>query len=311
MVATSPETPEFTELRVRHRGQLADAGIRVLRSPVGAACSAVIVILALAALLAPVAAPASPRTISSDVLIAPSFDSISPADIGDGFGLNLMGTDHLGRDVLSRMMHGARASLYVGFLVVFFGTLVGTVIGLVSGLLGGWIDLTIQRFVDALLAFPAILLVMAIVSVLQPSTTNAVLSIAVVVAASNSRVVRGAVISVKNNVYIEAAVATGAGQLRIMLQHILPNVAAPILILISAGFGAAILIEGALSFLGLATQPPDTSWGVILRDGRDRIETSPWPALFAGGAIATTVLSFNLLGDVIRDVLDPRLRGTR
>ena len=152
---------------------------------------------------------------------------------------------------------------------------------------------------------------MAILSVLTPSTTNAILAIAVFIAASNSRVVRGAVFSVKENVYIEAAEVIGASPPRRMFRHVLPNVMPPILILISAGFGAAILIEGALSFLGLATQRPDVSWGMMLRDGRQYMESVPWVAIAAGVSIAVTVLAFNLLGDVIRDVIDPRLRGSR
>ena len=168
-----------------------------------------------------------------------------------------------------------------------------------------------QRFVDSIQAIPALMMTIAIISVIGPSTTNAVLAIAVFISASNSRVVRGAVFSVRENVYVEAAEVIGASPLRRMVRHVLPNVMPVILILISAGFGSAILIEGALSFLGLATQLPDVSWGISLRDGRIFMEEQPWMALSAGVAIALTVLAFNLLGDVIRDVIDPRLRGSR
>ena len=180
-----------------------------------------------------------------------------------------------------------------------------------SGFAGGTADLIIQRFVDAIQAIPALMMTIAIIAVIGPSTTNAVIAIAVFVSASNSRVVRSAVFSVKENVYIEAAEVVGASPLRRLVRHVLPNVMPVILILISAGFGAAILIEGALSFLGLATQLPDVSWGISLRDGRIFMEEQPWMAISAGTAIAITVLAFNLLGDVIRDVLDPRLRGSR
>lgn len=306
---TTSDALEISEFSQRTRNQYLDAAIRVGRSPVGAIAAGVILLLVLSAIFAPLISPARPTAISRETLIEPTLENIGPGSIGDGFGFHLLGTDHIGRDLLSRLLHGARVSLYVGFLTVFAGTIIGALVGLTSGLFGGPLDLIIQRFVDALLAFPAIVLTMAIVSVLSPSTTNAVLSIAIVVAASNSRVVRGAVIAVKENVYIDAARSVGASQMRIMFQHILPNIAAPLLILISASFGSAILIEGALSFLGLATQAPDASWGVILRDGRGIVEQSPWPALWAGSAIAISVLAFNMLGDVIRDVLDPRLRG--
>jgi ABC-type dipeptide/oligopeptide/nickel transport system permease subunit len=280
------------------RHPMVDATRRILRTPVGAVTAAVIAVLVLSAILAPVLATHSPRAISADNYAGPSVD-------------HLLGTDPIGRDTFSRLLYGARTSLYVGFLTVFVGTLVGAIAGLISGFAGGWIDLVIQRIVDAIFAFPGILLAMAIVSVLGPSTTNSMLAIAVIVAANNSRVVRGAVLSIMQNTYIEAAIATGANPVRVAGRHVLPNVVAPLLILISSAFGAAILIEGGLSFLGLGTQPPNASWGVMLSEGRVVMEASPWLAIFSGLAIGITVLSFNLLGDVIRDVLDPRLRGSR
>ena len=289
----------FADLAARQRHPAVDATIKIARSPVGAASGAIIILLIVVALSAPYVTPFDPQAISRDKFVAP------------GVSGHWLGSDGIGRDILTRVMYGARISLYVGFLTVGFGTLAGALIGLVSGFAGGWVDLVIQRIVDAIQSFPAILLAMAIVSVIGPSTTNGVLAIALVVAVNNSRVVRGAVLSVKENTYIEAARSIGASPTRVMTRHILPNVVAPILILVSAGFGSAILIEGALSFLGLATQPPDASWGLMLSRGRESIETSPWLALFPGLAIAGTVLSFNLLGDVVRDVLDPRLRGSR
>ncbi len=288
----------FGEIAAQQRHPAVDATLKIMRSPVGAVSGALIILLVAVALLAPYITPFDPQAISRDKFVAPGAE-------------HLLGTDGIGRDILTRVMYGARISLYVGFLTVGFGTLAGTFVGLVSGFAGGWVDLSIQRVVDAIQSFPAILLAMSIVSVIGPSTTNGVLAIALVVAVNNSRVVRGAVMSVKENTYIEAARAIGASPTRVLARHILPNVVAPILILVSAGFGAAILIEGALSFLGLATQPPDASWGLMLSRGRESIETSPWLALFPGMAIAITVLSFNLLGDVVRDVLDPRLRGSR
>lgn len=271
---------------------------RIVRTPVGAISLGVILLLILIAVFGPWITPYS--------FVAPSIDTYAGPS-----SAHWLGTDNIGRDTLSRLIQGARISIYAGFLTVTFGTIAGSVVGLISGFLGGATDLVVQRFVDAIQAIPALILTIAIISVIGPSTTNAVLAIAVFISASNSRVVRGAVFSVKENVYLEAAEVIGASPTRRMVRHVLPNVMPPILILISAGFGAAILIEGALSFLGLATQLPDVSWGIMLRDGRIFMEDQPWMALSAGSAIAITVLSFNLLGDVIRDVIDPRLRGSR
>lgn len=283
------------------RGQrhwLLDASIRVLKKPVGAASALVIGILVAAALLAPYVAPFDPIAISIETFQAPNTTYF-------------FGTDDLGRDMFSRILHGSRISLYVGFLAVCLGSLGGALVGLISGFAGGWIDMVIQRIVDAVLAFPGIVLAMSLVAVLGTSTTNALLAIAIVIIPFQSRVVRGAVLSVKQNVYIEAAQTIGATPQRIMFRHVLPNVVAPILILISASLGNAILIEAGLSFLGLSTQPPEPSWGLMLSGtGRRYMEEAPWLAIFPGLAIAITVLAFNLLGDVIRDVLDPRLRGT-
>ena len=188
----------------------------------------------------------------------------------------------------------------------------GCSLGLVSGFVGGYFDLFTQRVVDAMLAFPGLVLAMALVAVLGPSTTNGLLAIAVVIIPGNSRVIRSAVLSVKESTFVEAARATGAGPTRVLLRHILPQVVAPILILVSAILGGAILIETALSFLGLGTQPPNPSWGLMLSgSGREYMEQAPWLAIFPGLAISITVLAFNMLGDVIRDVLDPRLRGSQ
>ena len=283
------------------RGQrhwLLDASIRVLRKPVGLVSAAVIGVLVLAALSAPYVSPFDPIAISIDTFQAPNTTYF-------------FGTDDLGRDMFSRILHGSRISLYVGFLAVCLGSLGGALVGLISGFAGGWIDMVIQRIVDAVLAFPGIVLAMSLVAVLGTSTTNALLAIAIVIIPFQSRVVRGAVLSVKQNVYVEAAQTIGATPQRIMFRHVLPNVVAPILILISASLGNAILIEAGLSFLGLSTQPPEPSWGLMLSGtGRRYMEEAPWLAIFPGMAIAITVLAFNLLGDVIRDVLDPRLRGT-
>ena len=298
MAAITSEAAVLRQLAPAGRPRFLDAVWRVFRTPVGGAAVAVILTLILMALVGSFIAPYDYLRPSIDTYADPSLD-------------HWLGTDNLGRDTLSRLIRGTRISIYAGLLTVTFGTIAGSVVGLTSGFLGGRTDLVVQRVVDAIQAIPALLMTMAIISVLSPSTTNAVLAIAVFVSASNSRVIRGAVFSVKQNVYVEAAEVIGASPARRMLRHVLPNVMPPILILISAGFGAAILIEGALSFLGLATQLPEVSWGIMLRDGRLFMEDQPWMAISAGTAIAISVLSFNLLGDVIRDVIDPRLRGSR
>ena len=286
-------------LTVRARPPVTDTVYRILRSPVGAASAFVIAALVLSAIFAPLIAPYDPIAISLDKFESPRLQ-------------HLMGTGNVGRDVFSRVLHGSRISLYVAFLTVTFGTLVGCAVGLISGFAGGWFDLVAQRVVDAMLAFPGLVLAMALVAVLGPSTTNGLLAIAVVIIPGNSRVIRSAVLSVKESTYVETAYATGAGPLRVMLRHVLPQVVAPILILVSTVLGGAILIETALSFLGLGTEPPKPSWGLMLSgSGREYMEQAPWLAIFPGLAISVTVLAFNMLGDVVRDVLDPRLRGSQ
>jgi len=276
-----------------------DAMRRILRQPLGLVSTVVIALLVFAAVFAPLVATHGPTSISRDVLQGPSFG-------------HFMGTDNLGRDVFSRVVYGARISLYVGFLAVVLGVVTGSAIGLVSGFIGGSFDLAVQRVVDAFQSFPGLVLAMALVSLIGASTTNGMIAIAIVLAPNTSRVIRGAVLSVKQNVYVEAARSIGAGTPRLILRHVLPNVTAPILILASASLGSAILIEAALSFLGLGTQPPKPSWGLMLSgSGRDYMEIAPWMAIAPGLAISVTVLAFNLLGDTVRDVLDPRLRGSR
>lgn len=270
----------------------------VRRQPVGAVAGLLILALIFVAVFADVLAPYDPT-----LTVGPSV--LTPGEQG-----YLMGTDNLGRDVLSRVIHGARISLRVGLIAVAMGTVGGATIGIISGYLGGKTDLIIQRFVDTVQAFPALILLMALVSVLGPSTNNAMFAIGFLFMAGTSRIIRGAVMTASQNPYIEAARVIGSTNVRIMLRHILPNVFAPILIIASVELGAAILTEASLSFLGLGTQPPTPSWGEMLSGaGRTYMLSQPGLAIFPGLAIAVTVLSFNLLGDSVRDILDPKLRG--
>ena len=268
------------------------------RKPLGAAAASIILLIVSAAIFADVLAPYDPLFTHPEIRLAPP-----------GWQ-HPFGTDDIGRDVFSRIIYGARISLWVGLLAVGIGTVAGTIIGLICGYWEGQLDLVLQRFMDALMAIPGLILALAIVSVLTPNTTNAMLAIAVVIIPGNSRIVRGAVLSAKQNQYVEAARALGCGHLRMIVSHILPNVTAPILIIASIWLGNAIFIEASLSFLGLGTQPPTPSWGLMLSStGRAFMEQAPWLAIFPGLAISLAVLGFNLFGDTLRDVWDPKLRG--
>ena len=268
------------------------------RKPLGAASAAMLVLLVLTAIFADVLAPYDPLAPQPEIrLAAPS-------------RAHLFGTDDIGRDVLSRIIYGCRISLWVGLLAVGIGTFFGMIIGLLCGYCEGRFDLIMQRVMDAIQAIPGLVLALAIVSVLKPNTTNAMLAIAMVIIPGNSRIVRGAVLSAKQNRYVEAAQAIGCRHPRLILTHILPNVTAPILIIASIWLGNAILIEATLSFLGVGTQPPTPSWGLMLSStGRAFMEQAPWLAIFPGLAISLAVLAFNLFGDTLRDAWDPKLRS--
>lgn len=297
MQQSSTAIPVLTaeQPRKRTRGPVLWQGIR--SRPMGAAAGLLIVLLVLTAIFANVLAPEDPLDAHPERrLAAPSIN-------------HPFGTDDIGRDVFSRVIYGARISLWVGLLAVGIGTVCGTVIGLLCGYWEGRTDLVLQRIMDGVMAIPGLILAMAIVSVLTPSTTNAMMAIAVVIIPGNSRIVRGAVLSAKQNPYVEAARALGCPHWRIIMSHILPNVTAPVLIIASIWLGNAILIEASLSFLGLGTQPPTPSWGLMLSStGRAFMEQAPWLAIFPGLAIGLAVLSFNLFGDTLRDAWDPKLR---
>jgi peptide/nickel transport system permease protein len=219
------------------------------------------------------------------------------------------GTDEFGRDVLSRVMYGARIALFVGFTASFAGCTVGGLLGVSSAYWGGKVDLLLERVMDILLAFPQLILALAIASILGPAVQNVVIAIAIPIIPRAARVVRATALAVKEHQYVEAVRALGALQRRIVLQHIVPNILAPYIIILTATLGAAILAEAALSYLGLGTAEPTPSWGLMLSGSASSYaEKAPWIALFPGVAISLSVFGFNLLGDSLRDALDPRLR---
>ncbi|MBI5305218.1 MAG: ABC transporter permease [Chloroflexi bacterium] len=220
----------------------------------------------------------------------------------------LLGTDEFGRDILSRLMHGATSSLRIALLAVSLATLLGTTIGMLSGYAGGIADNAIMRVMDLFFAFPAILLALSIVAALGPGANNTILAIAVVYTPIFARVARGPVLATKEMEFVSAARCVGAKHLRILTRHILPNMVAPIIVQVSLALSWAMLTEAALSFLGLGTQPPQPSWGSMLSESRRMMEIAPWMAVSPGMAIMLGVLGFNLLGDGLRDALDPRLK---
>ncbi|RQW87509.1 MAG: ABC transporter permease [Geobacter sp.] len=269
---------------------------RFRRNRFAMAGACIVIGLFLLSLLAPLITPCDPTTIDAyHVLLPPS-------------ATHWMGTDELGRDVLTRVIYGARISLKVGFVAVGIAITIGTVVGLLSGYYGGWVDAILMRVVDIMLCFPTFFLILAVIALLEPSIWYIMLIIGVTGWMGVARLVRAEVLSIKERDYITAARSIGASNSRIIFRHILPNAAAPVFVAATLGVAGAILTESALSFLGIGVQPPTPSWGNILTSGKDYLEFAWWLSLFPGVAILVTVLAYNLLGEGIRDALDPRLQ---
>jgi peptide/nickel transport system permease protein len=279
-------------------GTLRALGRFARRKPLGAIGAVIVVALLVMAVFAEQIAPyAYDETIRGARMQSPS-------------ATYWLGTDNLSRDIWSRIVYGARVSVTVGFATVGLAVVLATTVGVSSGYFGGAYDLVVQRVVDAWLSFPYLVIVLSVMAVLGPGLFNVVLSLAIIIAAVNSRVIRSATIAIAHGTYVEAARAVGCGHARIIVRHILPNVTATIIILATIGLGTAILAESALSFLGFGVPPPYPAWGAMLSgSGRTYMFRAPWMAIWPGVAISLAVFGFNMLGDALRDVLDPRLRG--
>lgn len=257
---------------------------------------ALVLLVFILSIFAPFIAPYNPSTIDiKNILVGPSFS-------------HWLGTDDLGRDVLSRMLWGGRISLEVGFVAVGIATIIGIILGSLAGFYGGWIDSLIMRAVDIMLSIPTIFLILAVIAILEPSIINIMIIIGLTSWMEPARLIRAEFITLKEREFVVAAHAIGARDSRIIMKHVLPNGISPILVSATMGIGGAILVESALSFLGLGVQPPTPSWGSLLSAGKDNIEIAWWLSAFPGLAILITVLGYNLLGEGIRDALDPRQR---
>lgn len=270
-------------------------GLLIRKNPVSDLGGAIIILVVMTAIFAPFVAPHDPIQQPFTRLLPPS-------------PTNLLGTDEFGRDVLSRIIFGARISLYVGLVSVGISLVGGMVFGLLAGYFGGMIDNVIMRIMDILFAFPFIVLAITITAVLGPNLTNAMIALGIAYLPRFARVVRAPALAVMQEDYITACRSIGVPNLRTMVRHLLPNIVSPLIVQTTLAISTAILNEAALSFLGLGAQPPTPAWGSMLQTGRVYMIRAPWVAIFPGLAIVITVLGFNLLGDGLRDILDPRLR---
>lgn len=268
----------------------------VRTNPTGALGAVIVIILVITALFAQNIAPYSPTRQGAPRLQPPSLE-------------HLMGTDGLGRDIFSRVVHGTRVSLYVGLVAVLIALVFGSIIGVIAGYFHGTTDSLLMRLMDMLLAFPGLVLALLIAGLLGQGLTNTMIAVGIVAIPVYARVTRASTFEIINRDYILASRAMGATDWSIISKHVLPNIMVPLIVLVTVSLSTAVLAESSLSFLGLGVVPPNPSWGGMLANGRTTLEIAPWQAIFAGAAIFVTVLAFNFLGDGLRDVLDPRMRG--
>jgi len=299
-----------TELAVetKRRSLLVDLLIRLVREkPLGTFGLVIVILLLLTGIFADLAWLGMP-----DVGLAPyGFNETDPADyLAPPSPEHPLGADNLGRDMLSRVIYGARISVTVGLAATALSALIATVIGTLSGFIGGKFDLVIQRFVDGWMCFPGLVLLIAAISLLGPGIGQVILVLGILYGIGSSRIIRGAVIGIKENIYVEAARAVGCTTGQMLRRHILPNIMAPIIIIFSTQVPAVILVEASLSFLGFGIPPPFPSWGGMLSGaGRSYMLMAPWLAIWPGVALSVVVYGINMFGDALRDLLDPRLRG--
>jgi peptide/nickel transport system permease protein len=266
------------------------------RNPVGLVGAGIVGVVVLTALFGDLLWTTDPNNPVYEGFLPPSWD-------------HPMGTDEIGRDTFARVIHGAQVSLQVGAVAMSIAFTLGTLMGIIAGYYGGRADLVLSRIVDLMFAFPGLVLAFLIVGLLGPTRTNAMIAVGIIITPAFARVVRAAVLEVMGMPFMESARGLGAGDTRIMLRHVLPNIVAPLIVLTTVYFSVAILAEATLSFLGLGTQPPEAAWGNMLATARAYIDASVWVSVWPGAAIMITVLGFNLLGDGLRDILDPRLGG--
>ena len=268
--------------------------------PLGAVCAVIFVLFLLCGIFADLLAPYGYNQISP-------LNRLKPPSMKWPFG-----TDNLGRDMLSRCLYGAQLSVIIGFCAAGIATFISVVLGIVSGYLGGKFDLIVQRFVDAWMSFPDLIILIVVVSVVGPGMIQIICTLGLLLGIAGSRIIRGAVVSVRENMYVHAAQSTGASTFRVLWRHILPNVMAPVIVLFTTRVGAVILAESGLAFLGLGVPPPAPTWGGMLSgSGRSFMYLAPWLALAPGLCITIVVYAINVFGDALRDLLDPRMRGSR
>jgi peptide/nickel transport system permease protein len=284
------------ERAVVHRSELRKAWMRFLHKPGAVFGALVIIAFILLAIFAPIISPMDPIEISQDRRAAPSAE-------------HLLGTDELGRDILSRIIYGARISLRVGLVAISIALTIGAFLGVIAGYVGGWVDAIIMRLTDIMLAFPGILLAIAIVAILGPSLFNVMIAVGIESIPAYVRTARASTLSIKEMEYVMGARAMGASTGRVIFRYIFPNIAAPLIVLATVGVAGSILAAAGLSFLGLGAQPPTPEWGAMLSNARNFLRDAWWMSTFPGISIMLVVLALNMFGDGLRDVLDPRGRG--